>query len=357
MGEIETEEKNEASLLRIIQGLCLVIASNLIYVANNYIVSWAELSAPEVGFVRGCFQVTIFASLVYKNRKEVKATDWGKSGKMALLLLLCSMYGFMDSTMGFSCLSAIPLMPIGDLIVISFSSPVFSVFLDRIFLKRPLSALLILLCVFVIVGDVLVVQPPFIFRANATDGGHINGSSTMLENHSGVAREDLKDHGTLYYFGVALCLYAALACAIESVICVHVSKKGVPLSVLMLASGIFGMVVSSVSTLFMSNRLLTDPGSLPLKAALLLPVSGILDFDFENFLFSLCCRYYNNDSILHSHTVNYANEKSYSHCHGTINRNSDQLGDRVIVVGKNTFNDFNDRSSNSYCLCHCHGCP
>ena len=42
---------------------------------------------------------------------------------------------------------AVPLMPIGDLIVISFSSPVFSVFLESLVLKRTMTVLSVVLCI------------------------------------------------------------------------------------------------------------------------------------------------------------------------------------------------------------------
>ena len=83
-----------------------------------------------------------------------------------------------------------------------------------------------------------------------------------------------KKHGSYYYVGVSLCLYAALAGSIANVVSAHCNQKGISISTLMLTSGEFGVLVSSIATMFLPNRLLLDPRSFPLKAAALLPVSG-----------------------------------------------------------------------------------
>ena len=65
--------------------------------------------------------------------------------------LLVLLYGLLTSSASFSCVSAIPLMPIGDLIVVCMSTPVFSVILDKLVLKRPLTLLSVTLCL--LIGD------------------------------------------------------------------------------------------------------------------------------------------------------------------------------------------------------------
>ena len=44
--------------------------SNLVYILNNYLVSWANLHAPEVSLVRGVIQVPVFGFVLFKNRKQ-----------------------------------------------------------------------------------------------------------------------------------------------------------------------------------------------------------------------------------------------------------------------------------------------
>ena len=177
-------------------------------------------------------------------------------------------YGVAVSTMSFSCLAAIPLMPIGDIIVICFASPVFSVFLDRIVLKRLLTILSVSLCFLIVLGDVLVVQPPFIFGEE----------DTKNETSSNVKMEEAsqKKRGQYYYVGVGLCVYAAAAAAMSNVLGAKCNQKNISSAQLMLVSGISSFLLSLICAPFLPNRLLTSPQSLSLKAAILLPVSACI---------------------------------------------------------------------------------
>ena len=60
--------KQEVSSLNILQGSCLILLSNIIYIGNNYIVSWTGLNATEVAFVRGSFQIVLFGAIIYRNK-------------------------------------------------------------------------------------------------------------------------------------------------------------------------------------------------------------------------------------------------------------------------------------------------
>ena len=50
------------------------------------------------------------------------------------------------SSVSLTCLAAIPLMPIGDLIVLFFTTPVFAVFFELLILRRPIKVLILALC-------------------------------------------------------------------------------------------------------------------------------------------------------------------------------------------------------------------
>ena len=60
--------------------------------------------------------------------------------------MMISLYGFLMSSVTLGCLAAIPLMPIGDLIVLCFTSPVFAVFFESLILRRPVKVLSVCLC-------------------------------------------------------------------------------------------------------------------------------------------------------------------------------------------------------------------
>ena len=161
-------------------------------------------------------------------------------------------------------------MPIGDLIVICFTAPVFSVLLDRIVLKRSFTLLSICLCFLIVIGDVLVIQPPFIFpkvesEPNATHDTQLSEESMSVEKH-----------GEHYFLGVALCLYTAAAISVANVVGAKCNKMDISTSKLMLVSGCSSLILSLVSTVFLPNRVLSDPQSLTTEAAVLLPVSATI---------------------------------------------------------------------------------
>ena len=154
--------------------------------------------------------------------------------------------------------------------MVCFSSPVFSVFLDRIVLKRPLSFISVSLCLCIVLGDAFIVQPSFIFG----DRYDRNQTSNSLENVKEQVSSE--NHGKLYYKGVALCLYASAATAVAHVVSTQCYKKHITTSNIMLVSGFSSFLLSLISALFLPNRVLTSPSSLSMAATLLLPVSVVM---------------------------------------------------------------------------------
>ena len=61
----------------------------------------------------------------------------GKKNLSIKQWILVNLYGMFSSSMGYSAVLAVSMMPIGDLIVITYTAPVFSVILDALILKRP----------------------------------------------------------------------------------------------------------------------------------------------------------------------------------------------------------------------------
>jgi len=259
---IETEKK-KLPVKALLQGCLLILMANLTYVGNNYLVSWAGLAAPEVGLVRGAMQILVFGLILWRSRgadTNISQTKFGRLGFYTWLVL----YGFSLSTSSFACLTAIPLMPIGDLIIICFTAQtMFCVFLDRIVNKRLLTILSISLCFLIFVGDVFVIQPPFIFR-----------EEDAPQNGTQVFTSEDEKRGPNYYFGVVLCLYTGFAASVGKVVAAKCNNLGVSTSKLMFVNGCSSVLLSLVSTIFLTNRVLTNPATLPTRAAVILPLSG-----------------------------------------------------------------------------------
>ena len=120
---------------------------------------WTELGAGEVTLVEGALQILVFSVilLVARLRRQAEDEDGGceaaapapatthRLRKWALVALR----GFLIASMSYACILAVGLMPIGDLIVLAFLSPVFSVVMDAVFLKRRLTLLSVFLCVLI----------------------------------------------------------------------------------------------------------------------------------------------------------------------------------------------------------------
>ena len=57
-------------------GVVLILVSNIIYLLNNYTISWFSLHATEIALVRGVMQVILFGVVIMLgNRKLGKLKD------------------------------------------------------------------------------------------------------------------------------------------------------------------------------------------------------------------------------------------------------------------------------------------
>ena len=125
-----------------------MILVNLAYIGSNYAVKWAGLGAGEVSLVRGGLQMLVFSCILIINReKAVTVPENNDKWLQFKKYFLVGTHGFLNATIAFVMVFAVTLMPIGDLVVISFSSPVFSVILESLVLKRPLTILSVVLCI------------------------------------------------------------------------------------------------------------------------------------------------------------------------------------------------------------------
>lgn len=97
--------------------------------------------------------------------------------------MLTSLYGLLMSAAGLTCLAAIPLMPIGDLIVLCFTSPVFAVFFEFLILKRPIKVFTLALCA--LIGEILNLQNIFnsLQVTPSSGGGHPGGAALLHISH------------------------------------------------------------------------------------------------------------------------------------------------------------------------------
>ena len=133
---------------RLCFGVILILISNIIYIMVNYVVSWTKINAGEVDLIRGLMQIAIFGGIVSSNKLR-KEKDVGQGSISLFQWSMIGLYGVLISSVNITALAAIPLMPIGDLIVLCFTSPVFSVIFEFLILRRSVRLLTIVLCLLI----------------------------------------------------------------------------------------------------------------------------------------------------------------------------------------------------------------
>ena len=129
-----------------------------------------------------------------------------------------------------------------------------------------------------------MVQPSFIFPSpGPPHNNNSNNNNNNITNSSGdgltpLTADDLKQDSQNYLLGVGLSLFASATCAASIVMNVKITESNASLTTehLVLAAGIFSVLLPVISTVFLPNRLITEPLSMPLSSALALPVAAVM---------------------------------------------------------------------------------
>jgi len=216
----------------------------------------------DVVLVRCIIQIIIFTSIIFYSRDRLLPAN----SKMKLLTLS---QGFFGAISFITSLASVSFMPVPDALCIIFACPVVTIVLSAILLGDKLNSLKCFSGTILLLGVVLVCQPPFLF--------HLNSPLDNQEHSSYL----LDSHDSLYYVGVAL---AATACVTGGLMDVLVAKcEGVSTPVLVNWAAISGLIISiSYSLLQSTSRILSPDIYLISSSDWLiltgLAVSGLLAF-------------------------------------------------------------------------------
>ena len=134
-------------------------------------------------------------------------------------------------------------------------------------------------------GDILVVQPEIIFNPASSASNLTSNSATETEIVPLVYEDQV--HNADYLLGVCLCLYAAASVSAANIVQVKVTgsvkEREVEESVgrinsnhLMIASGVWNVILSVSSLPLLPNTLLSSPGSMSSVSVTMLLVSSVL---------------------------------------------------------------------------------
>jgi len=200
-------------------GIVLVLLANVLTVLSNYFVKANKTAAADIILFKGVFQIPVFAAIVllaqWKTKKQQQkkeeeeppktvasdneAVD-GSGGESKQKVepkqmtffprktsekFGCLAYAFSGGVRYASIYSAVLFVPMADLIVVLATTPIFSYFFQRLFLKTKITVLKVTFCLVVVVGVVLVVKPPMLFPQQqaaddqvATAANQMNATTT-----------------------------------------------------------------------------------------------------------------------------------------------------------------------------------
>ena len=151
------------------------------------------------------------------------------------------------------------MMPVGDMIIIIFSAPVFTVLMSRVILKRKITFLSFSICILIVVGDVLVVRPPFLFSDDYKERSSSNfDASVFLHN--------VQSHGSKYFIGVGLVTLGAFTSGVAYSVSALFIQKGGTSNLLVLSNGLISFILSFAAMPVIENRIVVNPATLTLKS-------------------------------------------------------------------------------------------
>ena len=164
VSEINSEPEKElrSSKKEGLLGVTLAFVSGVIFVWNNFLTQWLKLDFADIIFVRSFVSLTLMGSLCYYHKLSLVAS--GIKKKTRCFMVLQGILGGIMITSGYGCVS---LMPLGDAITLIFSAPIFTMVFACLCLKHGLGPFRAGLGLGLMVGAILVIQPPFIFDTSS----------------------------------------------------------------------------------------------------------------------------------------------------------------------------------------------
>ncbi len=202
-------------------GCLLAFISGVMFVTNKFIIQWLQLDYTDIMLVRSTIQMALIGSLCYLNNLSLFPMQ-ETSKKTRFFLVFQGLPYALMITMGIEC---VRLMPLGDASTLILSAPIFTICFAALCLKHDFGPFRIAFAILLMVGTILVVQPPLIF--------------------------DTTDHETnykLYYVGAILGISTAVIDGIVNIsinFCIEVHYL-----VLLWWSGIGGLLVALISATF-----------------------------------------------------------------------------------------------------------
>ena len=249
-------------------GVFLAFISGVLFTANNCAIQIFKLDFAEAMLFRGVFQMIIFGLICSKK----KLTLWpciGHRPNFVRGLMICQ--GILGGIMVIFSFACMTMMPVGDALTIVFAAPISTMVVAAIFLGHSVRLFKISLGLLLLIGTVLVVQPPFLFpHSNDIDPDDPSNAMILLRTSRTVIG---KPYNELYYIGAALAFGCALADGFLN-ISIHFCAE-INSNVLMWWSGIGGFFLSLIAFTFDSNAQMLSPDIVKIPLAQWLAYTGM----------------------------------------------------------------------------------
>jgi len=206
-------------------GVALSIISGILFTANNFIINQFQVVVSDAVIVRCIIQISIYTIIICSSSDRFLPHDCKKK-------LFTLSQGLAGAINFITSLASVTFMPVPDALCIIFTCPVVTILLSIIILGDKLNVIKCVAGVLLLLGVVLVCQPPLLFNHLLAD--------TLLTLHD-----------NLYYAGVALAVTACVTGGLKNVL---VAKcEGVSTSSLVNWSAIFGLVIAVTYSQFQSD--------------------------------------------------------------------------------------------------------
>jgi len=251
-GPVLVEEVHTSTGSVMYLGIFLAIISGLLFTCSNFFVQYFVLNPAEALGVRSLLQIVLVGGYT---AATCRAPCPGPPSALACLVVQGVMAGL---RVGLSY-SSMAFLPIGDAITIIFTEPIWTLLLSRVIFGTKISLRMVASCILLMVGAVVVVQPPGLFPPPEAE----------VTIHPGQPAPSA-------LVGAALALAASVAGAGQNVLISGLVE--VPPCVLLLHSGIGGLACTlGMALLDPSDRLgPAEVASIPLSELLLLLCLGVI---------------------------------------------------------------------------------
>ncbi|TRY64391.1 hypothetical protein TCAL_02632 [Tigriopus californicus] len=260
------------------------MAANCITVANNYAVTIFTIESVEFLFIRTPLQMLICGGIAgMLGNRFVPSSCMGK--------ILVASVSFAWAFAIFFAVTAVRLLPVGEFVVLVYTSPIMTVICSAILLKTKPSILKALLLIVLLVGTILVVQPPILFQKEHSEPSGTktpnvkNQTLSTNEYKELVAKlsilEDDETVGHLqeiyphYWMGVIMSLGCSFCVGIGHVLVAK--NEEVTVLVLNFYVGLFSGIIALICSFsHMENRIFTEISAISTDQWIVMVVFSIL---------------------------------------------------------------------------------